>query len=189
MGMAILAIIATGALLALLQSEQDLRDGQTRQYKMVLLDAEAQRFKLTDKRKLALAFQAAGISPTTVSLAPSTSYSPPPGTPASTATWYADPSAASGTALPYDLSVGPYFTIIADGEVRPVTGTYANCAATPVNTFCREVLVASGAPTTSSQSMVASTNTAVTYWIRVSQHVAAGVDLAHAVYDRIVVIQ
>ena len=181
--LSILALGAVGSLAGIASSNQELREGQLRQYKMLLLDAKNQRRMLEMK------------TPLTLTMA--TSY------PVSSSSGSWPPNMALGTwnvdtqPLPMDLSdlsTGAYFQVLADGEVAKITtvapGTTCGSTALTKGTYCREWMLTAGPPTTyvAPQNAIisASGTTVMTYWTRVSR---VGEDVSKAVYHAEVLVQ
>lgn len=151
-------MVSASVLLALLAASRELREGQLRQYKSVLVDASTQRVRLSDKATLISNAVAAGTLPSTVSAI-------------STAPWTLDPTAV----VAGDLSTGAYFSVLANGQISqlgpatvpPVPANTA-CSAVPDGVYCREVVAMKGAPVAAPGAILAGAPVA-TVWIRVSR--------------------
>lgn len=154
----ILAVGVLGALNGLIFSSTLVRDGQLRQWKMVLLDAKTQRLWLANKASL---FSSAVALPTTNPR--SIAIGTPP--------WTVDSSASVAS----DLGTGAYFSVTATGQITPVTtvtaGTPCGASSIPTGTYCREVLVTTGLPTAlgPNAAILPSEAQAVTVWTRLSR--------------------
>ena len=156
--LAVLLVAGAGAMMALVAANQQMRDGQLRQLKMVLVEAKAQRMVLASKTSLtsaALAVQT--VDPASVGVG--------------TAPWSPD-----GTAMVAgDLGTGTVFEMRADGTIIPWATAPTNCAtdaAVKTGQYCREVLVAKGLPPSAANTSITTaiaTTQPYTRWIRVSR--------------------
>lgn len=158
LAMTITLLVSAGVLLALLAASRELREGQLRQYKSVLIDASAQRLRLSDKASLISAAVAAGTLPSTV---PAISATP----------WTLDPTVQ----VAGDLSTGAYFSVLPNGLITqlnattvPAVADATACNAVPVGVYCREVVAMKGAPVAAPGAILAGAPVA-TVWIRVSR--------------------
>jgi hypothetical protein len=194
--LAVVAVGSVGALAALLHAGENLREGQLRQSKMLLIDAKAQRLTLLNKTSL----QSGGAG-----MVPVPQPEPLPGlkeAAAGAGSWIVDPSApsviAGTTDGVADLGTGAYFLLEGSGRIRYATvdaGTA--CEDVPANYYCREILVTQGLPVAvgavkaggtdlgDNAAIIAGTSRSYTVWTRVSK----GGDLRHAVVGWKVVIQ
>jgi prepilin-type N-terminal cleavage/methylation domain-containing protein len=200
----ILGIGLIGSLIALVAASQQLKDGQTRQYRSELVDAALQRFEVANKYVNATGiFSAASPFATATALttacpgAISCNQLPIGG-------WGAgyDPTQLLAPPPPplVDLSIGAYFIVREDGEMQQLTATTVpamvaplpcGSAGIPVGVYCREVLVTSaanggaivtaGAPWTGAWPPPVTVPNASIYtvWVRVSKQ---GDTLNQAVY-------
>ena len=173
--LAVLALAASGALTGLLAANNDLRQGQLRQYKMALVDATMQRMLLSNKTQL----RAAAVplpAPPPVQLAIGAN------------PWQPDTTAA----IADDVSTGAYFRVLPNGEITHVTGippgTPCNSALLPEGSYCREVLLTTGMPVDlgTHAGIMPAAALPVTYWVRVARR---GELPAIAVVQRMVMVQ
>lgn len=149
---------ASGALLALLTASHDLREGQLRLYKTVLVDASLERARLQDKAGLV----ASAVSAATL---------PSDATAISASPWGLDPT----TRVDGDLSTGAYFSVLPNGTIAqlsasstPAVPASTACSAVPVGVYCREVVTTRGAPV-ASPGAIATGASVATIWVRVSR--------------------
>ncbi|MCY1016456.1 PulJ/GspJ family protein [Pyxidicoccus sp. MSG2] len=155
--MAVLAMVAAGAVGGMLSASRHVRDGQLFQGKRLLAEARTQRLWLVNKTELVRqAVPYPGQDPHTI--------------PLGTAPWQVDVTAAVAN----DPGSGAYFEVTATGEVKPATGipfgTACTDTAVPAGTFCREVLITRGlrsGATPGPNSVLPTGATAVTVWTRV----------------------
>jgi prepilin-type N-terminal cleavage/methylation domain-containing protein len=171
----VMLVGALGALTGLAAASRELREGQLRQYKMVLIDATSQRIRLQDKQVLISYATAAGTLPSTV-------------TAISAAPWTLDAT----TLVPGDLGTGAYFKVLPNGQIlqldaatTPAVAANTACNAVPQGIYCREVLVRAGGPV-ASPGAIATGASLATVWIRVSR---MGEPASMAVTSREVVVQ
>lgn len=174
-GMAVLLIGGLGALTGLAAASREMRDGQLRQYKMVLLDATAQRISLQDKELLIKAALTGIALPSTVSAI-------------SGAPWTLDATPL----VAGDLGTGAYFEVLTNGIIRqldatttPAVAANTACSAVPQGVYCREVVNRLGAPVTS-PGTIAAVGAVATVWIRVSRK---GEPASHSVMTREVIVR
>jgi len=175
MALAILAIALLGTLSGLIEATRIAREGQFRQFKTALIDAKVQRLLLADKS--ALPNMVGGLQTVApLFLAPSVAIGSAP--------WLIDPSPPDPSSIPPtgpipgDLGTGAVFWVWADGEIRPIAGSFLSCAdpAIPAGAYCREVLLHNrlALPGSAQNSQVQGNLDAVnarssTLWIRVSR--------------------
>lgn len=157
----ILAIAILGSFAGVVYASRDLREGQLRQYKMILVDATAQRSLLGDKSSWSL-----------LAVAPGT---PPNALPIGAAPWTVDPSPISGgdgvDAGIGDVGTGAYFTILPNGtmtRVTPKSPVPCDDPSLPDGTFCRELMLTTGLPSVDGGIPIPGSQQ-VTQWIRVSR--------------------
>lgn len=182
----ILAVALLGAMVALLSAGSQLKDGQVRQYRAILVDATVQRLMIADKSPSS----ALGTSAQPLATACASDCGA-----MNVGTWPVDPSGVVGN----DLATGAYFKVAEDGEIQRDTtvaaGTACGDPSIPEGTYCREVLVTtSPAPVVNSGHKWTSTwpppapailatgsfpATVYTVWVRVSKK---GDDPFQAVY-------
>src|SRR5262249_51261574 len=116
--LSLLLIALLGNFMALVQASKIIREGQLRQYKTMLMDAKMQRLLLADKSSLPN--MVGGLQ--TIS---DTLY--PPNVAIGSAPWVIDPSAPDTSVPgPGDLGRGAVFSLVADGEIQPITGTFSS---------------------------------------------------------------
>jgi type II secretory pathway pseudopilin PulG len=173
--MGVLAAGALGSLSGIASSNKELREGQLRQYKMLLLDAKAQRRMLENKTPLLLTMITSGYPVAANALTHPTNLA------IGAAPWAVDTASASVPFDANDLSTGAYFKVLPDGEVQKLTtttvpsiatGTACNSTALPQGIYCRETMLTYGPPVpyTGPGGAIVPTNTNVmTYWTRVSR--------------------
>jgi prepilin-type N-terminal cleavage/methylation domain-containing protein len=185
MAMVVLGMVAAGALSAFVAASQQLRSGQTRQSRSLLVDATAQRWVLGSKAAGSTLWSGASALSTSCSTSPCNMLA------IGAAPWAPDPTQT--TKVAGDLSTGAYFTLNANGSLVQLDNSAGSspkvpdgtaCNAVPDNVYCREVLVTtSNAPlvsagaTPSSWSTFLSTtpsilpagSTVYTVWVRVSK--------------------
>lgn len=173
--LAILALAASGALSGLVAANNDLRQGQLRQYKMALVDATMQRMLLSDKTQL----RASAV--------------PLPATPPIQLGIGANPWAPDATpAIAGDLSTGAYFRVLPNGTISHITsvppGTPCNSATLPEGSYCREVLRTIGMPVAlgAHAGIMPAAALPVTYWVRIARR---GEGPLLAVVHRKVIVQ
>jgi prepilin-type N-terminal cleavage/methylation domain-containing protein len=134
----VLAIGLLGVIAGLLSTATDLRNGQLRQYRNVLIDAKTQALMLTNKGTLpgTLWGQVPQPYPGGATM---------PNIGIGNGPWITDPSPV----IPNDLSTGAYFKVLPDGEITQVT-TLGNpacgSAGVPNGTYCREIAIMQGVP-------------------------------------------
>jgi hypothetical protein len=152
--LAVLVVAGAGALIALIAANDEMRNAQLRQMKTMLVDAKAQRMVLASK---------AGLK--TLSTLKATQQTDPATQAVGAGDWLPDDS----TSVSGDYGTGAVFEMHADGTVVQKSTAPSSCADAAVKTgqYCREVLVASGLPPSSTNKSPAST--AYTRWIRVSR--------------------
>jgi type II secretory pathway pseudopilin PulG len=184
--MTLLAIGLLGTFVGLIQASNVTREGQLRQYKTMLVDTKMQRLLLADKTVLPnMLGGLQTILPTVY----------PPALPIGSAPWIIDPSTPD-TSLPGpgDLGRGAVFTVLADGEVQPLTGTFSSCVdpTIPSGTYCREVLLHNQLPLPGSalnSQLQTNLNNAgarsSTLWIRISRR---GDPLSYSAFERKVLV-
>lgn len=188
--LAVLAVAAAGALLALVNANQMIREGQLRQLKMVLVEASAQRgmFSLANTDTTADAGPVVTTTPDNAAIGASP--------------WKIDDSPA----LDLDLGTGAFFKLFPDGTITPMTcdgpdgggvagclstATYNSCgAALPNGIYCREIAVGPnlppGANSVVSGELLDAGAGFHTRWIRVSRK---GEPRSRAVVYREVVVR
>lgn len=170
--LAILSVAMLGAFAGVIYASTDLRQGQIRQYKVLLLEAKSQRVTLSDKIVL---LSQAQVPPT----------QPPDQTAVGSAPWQVDRSAIVSD----DLATGSYFTILPNGDIQQLSlgGSSVPCndSSLPDGTYCRELLLTQGLPPGGSALLPAPARS-FTQWIRVSRK---GEPLAAAVVQRKVIVQ
>lgn len=168
--LSLLLIALLGNFMALVQASKIIREGQLRQYKTMLMDAKMQRLLLADKSSLPN--MVGGLQ--TIS---DTLY--PPNVAIGSAPWVIDPSAPDTSVPgPGDLGRGAVFSLVADGEIQPITGTFSSCVdpTIPVGAYCREVLLHNRLPLATSASNSSLQNSldgvgaqSSTLWVRISR--------------------
>jgi hypothetical protein len=174
--MTLLAIGLLGTFVGLIQASNVTREGQLRQYKTMLVDKSVLPTMLGGLQT---------ILPTVY----------PPALPIGSAPWIIDPSAAD-TSLPGpgDLGRGAVFTLLADGEVQPIAGTFLSCAdpTIPNGAYCREVLLHNQLPlpgSATNSQVQANLNAAgarsSTLWVRISRR---GDSLDYSAFERKVLV-
>lgn len=173
--LAVMLAGSLGAILGLMAANRELREGQLRQYKMVLADASVQRARLRDKVALQNAAVAVSPLPSTV-------------TAISAAPWAVDPTPV----VAGDLSTGAYFEVFPNGQIRhltasttPAVAANTPCNAVPEGVYCRELVLARGAPVAAPGPITAG-GQATTVWVRVSRR---GEPADSAVLSREVILQ
>ncbi|MFO0595801.1 MAG: prepilin-type N-terminal cleavage/methylation domain-containing protein [Myxococcaceae bacterium] len=163
MGMAVLAVGSTGALLAVNGANLALREGQMRYYKQVLVDSALARTRLQNKEALFNSGITPAADPRNLTLQP-----------IGGGDWVKDPTPFVAN----DLSTGSLFIVRPDGTIGPCNAAstpacagIANCAsaALPRGVFCREVITANVAPPTGVGPILPAGSVVITRWVRVSQ--------------------
>jgi prepilin-type N-terminal cleavage/methylation domain-containing protein len=147
----VLAIASVGALAAIGASQRQIKDGQTRQYREVLLDATAQRWEVASKLGASAIFNGNGQNLTPKAIGTAC----PGGTPCNQmaiGTWDVDPTTPifDPNTNFADLSTGAYYMVNSNGTLVQLTaitspavpaGTLCGSGVLPANSYCREVLV------------------------------------------------
>jgi prepilin-type N-terminal cleavage/methylation domain-containing protein len=181
--LAILAITALGTLAGMIAASQNLKEGQSRQWKTALVEARTELLMLTDKSQLG-----SGSAATNQLFGPVgtfTAGTPPDKVAIGAAPWKIDPNPANPQA---GLGSGAVFTVNQSGVITPVAGTFTSCADStlPRTALCREVALTAGMP----DGTAAASGTAYTVWtrvIRVGEPSPAANPSIYAVVDAIVV--
>ena len=185
MAMVVLGMVAAGALSAFAAAHQQIRSGQTRQSRSLLVDASAQRWVLGSKAAGSTLWSGATALSTSCSAAPCNAL------PIGASPWAPDPTQSLVVPSTVDLSIGAYFKLNANGELvqlnsstLPAVPNGTTCDAVPDNVYCREVmvttsnapLVSAGATPSSWSTFLSSTpsilpagSTVYTVWVRVSK--------------------
>jgi len=184
--MTLLAIGLLGTFVGLVQASNVAREGQLRQYKTMLVDTKMQRLLLADKSKLPN--MVGGLQTISGTLYPPTAA-------IGSAPWVIDPSPADTSFPgPGDLGRGAVFSLLPDGEVQPIAGSFSSCVdpTIPNGVYCREVLLHNRLPLPASapNSQVQANLDAVgarssTLWVRISKK---GDSLGFAVFERKVLV-
>ncbi len=171
--LAVLLIGGLGAEQAMLMASQNLKGGQVQQIKAALADAHSESLLLANRSLITSA--AIGMAPVAPVALPGIGSGP----------WIIDPTP---TSTPQALNSGAFFSgtgVTSVSQVaNPGVAATGNCgdSAIPPGTFCREIMVTAGLPTTYAANgwQTAGTNpswgTVYTLWTRVSQKAANGVD-------------
>jgi prepilin-type N-terminal cleavage/methylation domain-containing protein len=188
--MAVVAFASMGVFGGINYARQELNDGQIRQFKMVLLDAKAQRLLGGSKQNMSTS----GFD----SLLPTAIPSTPPGkVPIGANPWVPD----NTTPVSGDISSGAYFKIRADGTLTADTtvpaGTACNSSLIPVGTYCREVMITNGTPSGTSSfptngvsAVTLQGAAAVSYWTRISRMTSSGPEsTSRAIVHKDLIIQ
>lgn len=182
--MTVLAIGLLGTFMGLVHAATVAREGQLRQFKSTLIDAKFQRLALADKSQLAN--MVGGVQTIAVTDLPPSGIGAAP--------WVIDPSVPDPSPnMPGDLGTGAVFRVLPDGEISPLTGPFTSCvdAAIPVGAYCRELLLHSKLPLSTSNNLQVQgrLDTAgaqsFTLWIRISRK---GESQGLAVLERKVIV-
>jgi prepilin-type N-terminal cleavage/methylation domain-containing protein len=181
----VLAIASVGILQGMAAASQNIKEGQTRQYKAALAEARAQALELMDKSLIATTPQIFG---TLTNPFPATR--PDLMAIGDPACWQLDPTPPSASA---PFSTGAFFTQSENGVLTQIPqATYpAGACGDPAirpGTLCREVCLTQGNPNTGAAWFPVTIPTAYSYtaWTRV---VRAGELPIFAVVNREVFVQ
>jgi len=153
-----------GAFAGVLHASRDLREGQLRQYKVLLADATSQRASLSNKSSLAVNVADKSLGGITGVAMPT---QPPDQTAVGSSPWQVDPSPMKNL----DLGTGAYFNILPNGQILQFDlATRVPCEdpSLPDGSYCREVLLTAGLPTANGAILPAGVR-AYTLWTRIAR--------------------
>ena len=170
---AVLAFGLAGVAAGLIASARDLREGQLTQFKAELTDAAVQRLRMQPKADLlAKAVKAPTADPFKAKVG--------------SGPWTVDATPANGG----DLGSGAYFRILPDGTItRDLTvAAGTNCADVPPEVYCRELVMARGAPPGANLPAAAGAEV-LTVWVRISRRPVGSDRLETAVEQMEVLFQ